>query len=377
MGELSRINKDVYTSYLFTMAKYDFSIYEKRIVYRLIDMAQAEIEGMLIKDNLRKVHKQEGNREVTIQIASILRNEKDENYTIAKKAFKTLACKGLEYEDDEIWVFINIIAAPKFNKKNGTATFIVFDEIWQCLLNFTKGYRKYELSTIMAFKSVYTMRMYELMSGQKTPLTFTNEAFESLCDRFKLPKTMRLHHKFEEKVLDIAKRELDESSPYSFTYKRETIPWRGRTGEKVIGYTFYPVEIAKNRDPNLEQSRLAAKVGNIDGRYGMLELEVSNLLHHLGFAKEEINAVENKKLFVRAQKELTADGLINGLEKIRQSALRNKKVANLKGYIINGLKTMLNEKATPEETTVRHAPKSEEASNLDSLIGGLADKFKF
>lgn len=377
MGELSKYNRDVYTSYLFTMAKYDFSIYEKRIVYRLIDLAQTEIEGLLIKDNLRKVHKCDIGREVTMPISSILRNEKDENYTIAKKAFKTLSGKGLEYEDDEIWVFINIIAAPKFNKKNGTATFVVFDEIWQCLLNFTKGYRKYELNTIMAFKSVYTMRMYELISGQKTPLTFTNEAFDSLCDRFKLPKSMRGTQAFEAKVLEIAKSELDSSSPYSFTYSRETVPSRGRNGERVIGYTFYPVEIAKNRDQNLEQSRLAAKVGNIDSRYGMLEFEVSNLLHHLGFTKEEINAIENKKLFVRAQKELTADGLIDGLEKIRQSALRNKKVTNLKGYIINGLRTMLNEKANPDNSNIRHSLKSNEQTNLDNLIGGLADKFKF
>ena len=187
---------------------------------------------------------------------------------------------------------------------------------------------------------------------------------------------MRRPQIFEEKVLNMAKRELDEFAPYSFTYKRETIPWRGRIGEKIIGYTFYPVEIAKNRDPNLEESQLASKVGNIDGRYGMLEFEVSNLLHHLGFTREEINALENKKLFVRAQKELTADGLIDGLERIRQSALRNKKVTNFKGYIINGLKTMLNEKTNPEEPN-KYTAKPEEQSNLNNLIGGLADKFKF
>ena len=36
-----------------------------------------------------------------------------------------------------------------------------------------RGYRKYELVTAMQFKSVYSMRMYELMSGQKRPLEFT------------------------------------------------------------------------------------------------------------------------------------------------------------------------------------------------------------
>jgi len=37
-------------------------------------------------------------------------------------------------------------------------------------MNFAKGYRKYELQTAMEFESVYAMRFYELLSGQKTPL---------------------------------------------------------------------------------------------------------------------------------------------------------------------------------------------------------------
>ena len=36
---------------------------------------------------------------------------------------------------------------------------LVLDDIWRCLLDFTKGYRKYELVTAMQFKSVYSMRM--------------------------------------------------------------------------------------------------------------------------------------------------------------------------------------------------------------------------
>lgn len=378
MGELMKPNKDVYTSYLFTMAKYDFSIYEKRIVYRLIDLAQKEIEGLLIKDNLRKVHKSGPAREITMPIADILKDERDENYTMAKKAFKSLATKGLEYEDENIWVFINIIAAPKFDKKSGTARFSVFDEIWQCLLNFSKGFRAYELNTIMAFKSVYAMRMYELMSGQKTPLTFTYDSFESLCDRFKLPKSMRMHHKFEEKVLDIAKRELDETAPYSFTYKRETIPWRGRTGEKVIGYTFYPVEIPQNRDKNLEKARLASKVSNIDGRLGMLKPQVSDFLHHLGFSKEEINANKNKTLFVDAQKQLGADGLVDALEEIRQSALRSKQNVG-KGYFINGLKNFLKEHpySEPRQRIQPQQESSANPTNIDSISNMLSDKFGF
>ena len=36
-------NKDLIQSYILTTAKYDYTIYEKRILYRLIEMAQSQV----------------------------------------------------------------------------------------------------------------------------------------------------------------------------------------------------------------------------------------------------------------------------------------------------------------------------------------------
>ncbi|MCZ2609843.1 replication initiation protein, partial [Bacteroides fragilis] len=60
--------------------------------------------------------------------------------------------------------------APEIKKNSGSVKFYVFDNIWRCLLDFTKGFKKYELITAMKFKSAYAMRFYELMSGQTKPL---------------------------------------------------------------------------------------------------------------------------------------------------------------------------------------------------------------
>lgn len=38
-------NKDVIQSYLMTVSKYNFSVYEKRILYRLVEAMQCELEG--------------------------------------------------------------------------------------------------------------------------------------------------------------------------------------------------------------------------------------------------------------------------------------------------------------------------------------------
>lgn len=46
-------NKDVIQSYLMTVSKYDFSVYEKRILYRLVEAMQCEIEGEKLYPGLR------------------------------------------------------------------------------------------------------------------------------------------------------------------------------------------------------------------------------------------------------------------------------------------------------------------------------------
>ena len=166
MARAIKENKQVFQSYVLTAAKYDFTAYEKRIMYRLIEMAQKEIEGIKFKDNLRKITPVYLGVEVVMPVSDILRDEKDENYSIAKNAFKRLADKHIEYEDDEIWQYTPIITDPKITKRNGLVRFYVVHDIWKCILNFTKGYRKYEFVTAMRFKSVYSMRFYELMAGQ-------------------------------------------------------------------------------------------------------------------------------------------------------------------------------------------------------------------
>lgn len=45
--------QDVIQSYLMTVSKYDFSVYEKRILYRLVEAMQCEIEGKKLYPGLR------------------------------------------------------------------------------------------------------------------------------------------------------------------------------------------------------------------------------------------------------------------------------------------------------------------------------------
>lgn len=88
-------NKAVFQSYIWTCAKYDFSPYEKRIIYCLIEFAQQWLDGIKIKDHMHKIEPSDCGVNITMPVASILRDEDDHNYAKAKAAFTSLSKKVL------------------------------------------------------------------------------------------------------------------------------------------------------------------------------------------------------------------------------------------------------------------------------------------
>ncbi|KAA5279622.1 replication initiation protein [Bacteroides faecis] len=75
-----------------------------------------------------------------------------------------------------------------------------------------------------------------------------------LRERFYLQGKYEKVNDFRRKVIDVAKKELDESSPYSFVAKEE------KAGKKIIGWTFFPVFYENREDPALQEQARMAKV---------------------------------------------------------------------------------------------------------------------
>lgn len=319
MARTIKGSKNVVQSYIFTTAKYDFSTYEKRIIYRLIEFAQDEIKGIMIRDNLHKIEPTLFGREITMPISDILKDESDKNYTIAKKSFGALSEKFIIYEDDDIWQKTPIITNPKIKKNEGISKFYVFDEIWKSLLDFTKGYRKYELVTAMQFKSVYSMRIYELISGQKRPLEFS---IDYLREMFCIKDKYSNANDFKRWVLDIAKKELDESSPYSFNYIEV------KEGRKVVGFKFFPTFHPDKQDPELLQIEMRSK---LSASIQISQEAYSYLRYSFEFKAEEIS--KNKKTIIEGEKKIPDFiGFLSSLVGPSRTA------KNRIGYVINAIK---------------------------------------
>jgi len=73
-------NKDVIQSYILTTAKYDFSVYEKRILYRLIELNQELLAGQKLEGKCRIDSNLYGDKTYTIPVKYFLKDENDDNY---------------------------------------------------------------------------------------------------------------------------------------------------------------------------------------------------------------------------------------------------------------------------------------------------------
>lgn len=314
-------NKDVIQSYLLTSARYDFDVYEKRILFRLVELCQPQLKGQKLNDRFTINTDLWGNRDIKMPISYLLKNEEDKNHTRVKEALRRLNDKRFEYEDERIWKPIRLIELPKINKYNEFVEFKIHNEIFQTILNFSKGFRKYELGTVMQFESVYSMRFYELFSGKKTPITYT---IEHLKIMFKLEGKYTRINDFVRYVIEPAQKELNEKSPYSFEFNLE------KDGRKYTKIKFYPVYIPQNRDPEVEARQLKKQVSP---RWELPQMTIQYLKQNFFFETKEINS--NIDLLKYAEKKLDLMLFLSTL-KVKAHEKRNPK-----GYVINAIKKQL------------------------------------
>lgn len=347
-------NKDLIQSYIITAARYDFSAYEKKILYRIIESLQVYVKDKTL------VHKHKidtdlfGDYHLTFQISDFLIGENDKNHVRIKEALRSLRNKTIEYEDDEIWTFMGIIENPEILKSGTLDTGVKFRlhrRVFDAFLDFSKGFTKYELKRAMSFESVYAMRFYELMSGQKKPITYT---IDNLKLMFKIQEKYTRINDFLKKVVSVAKKELDKKSPYSFEYKINKI------GRSFHSITLYPVYNPEHRDAEIEARKLRE---NVSLRWDLDKLVINYLKENYLFSDNEIK--NNLGLFKRAQIELD---LLYFLSTQKMNA---EKKTNPKGWIINAIKKQLEQKKNPSQGKKTDFGRASKTQSVEDVLKGL------
>jgi plasmid replication initiation protein len=204
--EQERTSRQVVQSYIFTTAIYDFNVYEKRVLYNLVKLAQSQIEGVKLSDSLYKIdHAYKEFVVVELPMSDFLTDGDDKNHSRVKAALKSLHQKTFTYSDDGVWECFSIIANPRIRLRSSKVSFIVDARVWDVLLDFSRGFSRYDLRVAFTLESSYAMRMYELLAGQKDPIIYSIDA---LRKEFKLEGKYALTKDFIKRVIESAKKAL-------------------------------------------------------------------------------------------------------------------------------------------------------------------------
>ena len=331
------VNKNVIQSYLLTVARYDANIYAKRILLHIVKANQDYLQGEKLSGVINIDEDLFKDREYSFDIKSILGDDEDNNYDRIIKAFHSLQDRFIQFGDGEGGsVRLSFIERVYAKKRSGIVKFRMSELMYKAFADYSKGFRKYEFGLTMSFDSVYSIRFYELMSGQKNPLTYT---IEELKKMFGLDGKYKLTADFVRRVIDPAQAELNEKSPYTFTYKMN------KKGRKYFSITFFPIYQPQHASEEAEQHELAKRLGS--SAYLTRE-ERTYLNEHFGMSPTEIK--NNHHTFFESKKK-NGDYLLNLFDKIRINA--NKGGAKNKiGYLISALKKDLEN----EKETILHNP---------------------
>ena len=283
-------SRDVVQSYIATTAMYDFNVYEKRVLYNLVKLAQSQIEGIKLAENLYKIdHHYQDFLKIELPISDFLLDSDDKNHVRIKEALKSLHQKTFMYKDAQVWECFSIIANPKIELRSSQVSFIVNAKVWDVLLDFSRGFSRYDLEVAFSLDSPYSMRFYEMLSGQDSPITYT---LEFLRAEFKLEGKYSQSTDFIKYVIESAKRELDLKSPTTFTYQPL------KEGRKINRVIFFPVRQYDKQAPD-------ATFKTIIRKYGVgssLDKEEFRFLREIGFTENGIK--NNLGLFLECKKQL-------------------------------------------------------------------------
>lgn len=224
-------NKLILQSYKLTSIRNDFGIYAQRLIVRIAQAMQYRLEDA---DFVNKELKPIDPRLIWHFKAKDLMRPEDNNYTAVKRELRKVIKASVYFEDEHGWresvIFPNISADIK-----GEIEVEINRQLWDIFIEFSKGYKRYELESALSLSSTYALRLYQLISENAEPITYTIDWLKQL---FQIQGKYAENKRFIERVIQPAQGEINAKCPTGFDYKVEYKP-NGKGRPAMHAITFY------------------------------------------------------------------------------------------------------------------------------------------
>ena len=176
------------------------------------------------------------------------------------------------------WVMFHWVDVCRYD--NGQLTIKISDELKPFLVNLRGHFTRYQLSEIISFKSIYAIRLYEILNSylNENNLPHADVAIEIAISVEDLRKATATEKKFERpydfkrKVVDMATKEINDKSKYHITatpYRRgKTIAGFEFLIESQAGYHHRTEGNSREIKMNMDQEQLPGQMDLFDYKTG-------------------------------------------------------------------------------------------------------------
>lgn len=320
----------------FTMARYDYSLMEMRLLLDILFLTDKYIKGgNTFTLDMGSIYKEGDDIKMRIPYEVILANTGDagkggsKNNLAAKEAMDSFGKKTISfYDSDDQWR--EVFLFQEMEKKAGEAaiTVTLTPKSLEVFKKLSNHYTTVDMKNMMKMRSKYTIRMHQINEGLIRPITFK---ISTLREMFMLEGKYKNNNDFIRKVLDTAQDELNDLGLNSFDYQKSYDSQKhneSRKGKPALT----KITIIPTYKDTMDEITVRRMVKEHGLTYIFTDDELTELLK-FGFRPNEIEAnAPDIYNFCRIYNLLTE---IGRLEK------ESMKKENPKGWVISRMRQML------------------------------------
>ncbi len=280
---------------IITKSTDEMTVIEKRILYLVINRLDT---GFNVQPDLFK------NMEFTIGFNEL----KETNYDRIKKSIEKLQFRSLTLiDDDEKEEFERILPFPHIKIKGSTVKLTMLSTVMPYFLELRNGFTKYSLTAALTLTSIYSQKLYELLSRWKDK----KEWFVSLDELKTLLNAKNYAYpQLKQKCLDRGIQEINQKTDLQVTWEPE------KTGKSVTAIRFFikSKAVAERDDAKEAVNEELKQISQLSP--GQISLYTQKLFTVYSFTKKQQDLLMSKPSlfgeFVELESKI-ANGLIKNV----------------------------------------------------------------
>jgi len=256
------------------------------------------------------------------ELANFLEVDSSNLYREVRNICQSLMTRTIKIQKGNEWEIFQWLQLAKYDGK-GTITLMLSNQIAPYLLQLNAWFTKYQLKNILAMKSFYAIRLYELLKltvgeDRKKRLKYTFSV-QYLRECLECEQKFERIIDFKKKVLDIAVRDISQYSEYNCTYECQKT---GRTITEVV-FLLEEKEEQKVKKEKKQENQVQEQE---------IEQDIDDLIDQLREIIKEPLRIKEYKVILQA-----ADNDLKLIERKYQLAQKQRKIDNLVGWLIKAI----------------------------------------